>query len=47
MITPLERKPNSGNGNTKFGRPTKEDGNNEGRSKDSNGKDKENNKKAI
>jgi len=43
----MERKPNSENRDTKSRRPIKKDGNNEGRSKDSNGKDKENNEKAI
>jgi len=47
MKTPLERKPNSRNRDTKFGRPIKENGNNEGRSKDSNEKNKGNNEKAI
>ena len=44
--TPLERKPNSGNRDTKLGRSIK-DGNNKGRSKNSNGKNKKNNEKAI
>jgi len=45
--TPLERKPNSGNRDTKLRRPIKEDGNNKGRSKNSNGKNKGNDEKAI
>ena len=45
--TSLERKSNSRNGDTKFGRTTKEDGNNKRRSKDSYGKDKRYNEKAI
>ena len=43
----MKRKPNSGNGDTKLGRPIKEDENNKGRSKNSNGKNKGNNEKAI
>ena len=45
--TSLERKSNSRNGDTKFGRTTKEDGDDKRRNKDSNGKDKEHNEKTI
>jgi len=45
--TSLERIPDSRNGDTKFGRLIKKDGDNMRRSKDSNRKNKGNNEKAI